>query len=55
MTIEQALQECYIHYVGEKNVALDNGDTTKAHISKKIASFCWKLRDTLNKNQTDLI
>lgn len=55
MTIEQALQECYIHYVGEKNIALDKGDTTKARICKEIASFCWNLRDTLNKNQTDLI
>ena len=55
MSIEQALQECYIHYVGEKNVALDNGDTTKALICKEIASFCCKLKETLNKNQTDLI
>jgi len=50
MSIEQALQECYIHYVGEKNVALDKGDTTKALICKEIASFCWNLRCELNKN-----
>ena len=55
MTIEQALQECYIHYVGEKNVALDKCDTTKARICKEIANFCWMLRETLNKNQSDLI
>ncbi len=51
MTIEEAFTELYIHYVGEKNIARDKGETTKQYVCSELASLCWKLKKLIKQEE----
>jgi len=49
MSIKEALNECYLHYVSETNEAIHSKNSTKAQICLEIASLCNCLKDLIDK------